>query len=395
MKHTKHNYVKRRTCIITFLVGVLLSASVATLYLTHQLSELERTFKKSEDTLTHQNKKLETQLAALQDNVPHTLARIDYNKDLTSDSTLTTSLNQQIEDTTFQGSALIIKDNKVVLNQGYGDANKEKKRKNQPDTEFMLASIQKSYTATLIMMLIQDKKLTFETLLSDFYPDIPYSQTITIRNLLDMTSGLFLEGSDPQGTSEEETVAYVLKNITFKQVDKWHYSTVNYMLLAAIIREITGESYQDYLTKKIIEPLNLTHTGFYGEFTNDPEHTLSYDEKGKPVTITEPIYSAELGTGNLYASTKDLLTYVHALMDGKLLARNNLDRLWTNGPQNYPYAYASGLYHRDGFKEGHGLFKKYEPSLIISDDGKNAVILLENSYNVKGLKLAEKLFKKL
>ncbi|WEG73802.1 serine hydrolase domain-containing protein [Vagococcus intermedius] len=395
MKHTKHKYVRLRTCVITFLIGVLLSASLATLYLTQQVSELEHSFKKSEIKLTKKNKKLTSRLDNLQEKSSQSFSRIDYNKAINSDKTLSASLNQQINETTFQGSALVIKDNQVILNKGYGDANKEKEIKNQPDTEFMLASIQKSYTATLIMMLIQDKKLTFNTLLSEFYPEVPYSETITIRNLLDMSSGLFLEGNDPKGKSEEDTIAYVLKNVTYKQIDKWNYSSVNYMLLAAIIRQITGESYQDYLTKKIIAPLNLTHTGFYKEFTNDPEHTLSYDEKGKPVTIAEHNYSAELGTGNLYASTKDLLTYLHALMDGKLIARTSLDALWTNAPQNYAYTYASGLYHRDGFKKGHGLFRNYESSLFISNNGKNAVVLLQNSYNVTGSKLAEKLFKKL
>ncbi|MGH2195814.1 serine hydrolase domain-containing protein, partial [Enterococcus faecalis] len=78
----------------------------------------------------------------------------------------------KIQETNYIGSALIIKDDQLLVNKGYGFANFEKHQANKPNTRFQIGSIQKSFTTTLILQAIEEGKLTLDTKLATFYPQI-------------------------------------------------------------------------------------------------------------------------------------------------------------------------------------------------------------------------------
>ncbi|MGD1370217.1 serine hydrolase domain-containing protein, partial [Enterococcus faecium] len=103
---------------------------------------------------------------------------------------LASKIDQLLQKSDYIGSIYVRKNNRVLLEKGYGYANLRVKESNSPSIYYQIGSIQKAMTALLILKQIQAGKLTFDTKLAEFYPQIPGSQQITIKNMLYMRSGL-------------------------------------------------------------------------------------------------------------------------------------------------------------------------------------------------------------
>ncbi len=171
-------------------------------------------------------------------------------------------------------SVAITKDEKLVYVKSYGYADKEAKELATTSSLFRLASVSKSVTAIALMKLIEDKKLTLDskvfgtgTLLGTQYGKKPYSSNltnITVRHLLQHTSGgwgnsvndaMFLQ----QQLSADELITWALDNQTQKNApgQVYDYSNFGYCLLAKIVEKVTGQTYEQYVKKTILEPLGI------------------------------------------------------------------------------------------------------------------------------------------
>ena len=309
-------------------------------------------------------------------------------------------LNTELEGTIGKynpsGTILAIKDNQVVLLNNYGSA---KSFSADPiESTYLLASIQKMMTSILVMSLIEENKLSLDTPLADFYPNIPNSKKITIDQLLSMTSDLRLTQKLKNASSKEDSINYVVNNVIYDPMGEWKYSDVNYFLLASIIEEITGQSYESYFDEVIKEPLNLKHTGFFNEITSETHLIPSYTEgTNEEVTITDSDYINELGTGNMYISVADLLTTLQGMFDGKLVSRDTFDAAVVKKTGNYKYSYKNGFYDSGAHYVGHGIFKGYEPTIQFNKNASTAVIYLSNIYteDKANMELAKELFNQL
>lgn len=297
-------------------------------------------------------------------------------------------LEQDIASRELSGTLLAIKNNQVVMYNSFGYAT-DVDWKAQEST-YMIASIQKFYTAILISTLVSENKLTLDTTLDKFFPEIPGSNQITIDSMLSMTSGLKLDtGKAPTSIkTQKDWEDYILKTTTHQNSTKWDYSPVNFGLLAMVIEKITGLSYADYFNKVIKEPLNLKETGFYTELSDKSHLVPVYEENGslKKSEIPDYAYVRELGTGNIYVSPKDFAIVVQALMDGQFEDLNNIKMTWL---KDIPYGttyYKSGVYRKvlnqndSTIFWGHGIFRGYEPTVIFNDDASDMVIYFSNQY---------------
>lgn len=298
------------------------------------------------------------------------------------------ALEQNIATRELSGTLLAIKDNQVVMYNSFGFA-KDVSWEAQ-DSTYMIASIQKFYTALLISTLISEQKLTLDTTLDKFYPEIPGSNQITIDALLSMTSGLKLDSSKIPTSINEQTEweKYVLKNTTHQNSNKWDYSPVNFNLLAMIVQKITGQTYEEYFNKTVKEPLNLKQTGFYTDLSDNTHLVPVYEENGtlRKKDIPNYAYVRELGTGNMFVSPKDFATVVQATMDGKFGDLNVVKSMWLkDSPYGTTY-YKSGLYRKVLDENGptifwgHGIFRGYEPTVIFNNDASDMVIYFSNQY---------------
>ena len=175
-------------------------------------------------------------------------------------------------------AVLIRKDGQIIFERGYGVGDLRARTKIDAATNFRLASVTKQFTATAIMLLVHDGKLTYDTKLTDVFPDFPSSaKGITIRNLLNHTSGLLdyedlmaaaeTPGKAPIWTDtrqiqDSEVLALLKRQTTtkFPAGTKWAYSNSGYVVLGAIVAKLSGKSYPEFLHDRIFAPLGMQNT---------------------------------------------------------------------------------------------------------------------------------------
>lgn len=258
-----------------------------------------------------------------------------------------------------------------------GYANYTKREKNSATTDYMLASLQKGYTATLIQMLIDEKKISMTTKLSQFYPEIKYSTKITIRELLDHTSGIQMGEPAPKVmlTSDASAVEWTIHHLKSTGKMYWNYSNANYTLLAGIITKVTGKSYAEILNENIIAPLKLKKTSeLDNSIINNAAKTYNYGSNGVLHAMSYELVSSELGCGNLYTTPIEYFKFVSALQNNRLLSSAALNQLTRNRLE----AYSGGYYYSPTGQRADGVDNGYFDFYYADNVKHNSMILMLN-----------------
>jgi CubicO group peptidase (beta-lactamase class C family) len=248
---------------------------------------------------------------------------------------------------------MIIKDGEIIFEKAYGLANLVKNLPITGETNFRLASVTKQFTAMSILMLIEKGKLKFETTLKYIFPEFPsFGKNITIKNLLQHTSGLIdyedlIPDSATVQVKDKDVLALLMKTDStyFKPGSKHQYSNTGYAILAMIIEKIYGKPYRDFLRENIFDPLGMNNTIAFEKNINEVTNR-AYGYKitnGVPEFADQSITSAVLGDGGIYSSLNDLYKWDQELYTEKLINRKYLDESWSNGitktGEEFPYGY--------------------------------------------------------
>ncbi len=265
---------------------------------------------------------------------------------------------------------LIRKNDRTVFERGYGVRDLRKRVKIDAATNFRLASCTKQFTAMAVMLLVRDGKLTYDTRITDVFPEFPaYAKAITIRNLLNHTSGVLdYEDLMPQPApntppdeqaqiSDAGVLALLEKQTTtkFPPGTKWAYSNSGYVLLGEIVAKISGESFPQFLRDRIFAPLGMDNTLAYVKGTNEvPNRAYGYTKSAAGWQETDQdATSATLGDGGVYSSLDDLTKWDTALAQHTLLSAKEMRPALTPvavpnggpvGPDNEPAAYGFGWF---------------------------------------------------
>jgi CubicO group peptidase (beta-lactamase class C family) len=269
------------------------------------------------------------------------------------------------------GVAVLVRQNgRTLFERGYGVRDFRTRAKIDAATNFRLASCTKQFTAMAIMLLVHDHKLSYDMRLTDVFPDFPaYGKSITIRNLLNHTSGLLdyedLMPQPPSNTppekqaqiSDAEVLALLEKQTTtkFPPGTKWQYSNSGYVLLGCIVAKVSGESFPQFLRDRIFSPLGMNNTlAFVKGKTPVPDRAFGFSKQADGWTQTDQdSTSATLGDGGVYSSVDDLAKWDHALAHHTLLGANEMQPALTPvvvpnggpvGPNNEPAAYGFGWF---------------------------------------------------
>jgi CubicO group peptidase (beta-lactamase class C family) len=268
------------------------------------------------------------------------------------------------------GAAVLVKKaGKVVFERGYGVTDLRTRQKIDERTNFRLASCTKQFTAMAIMLLVHDGKLHYEDRLTDVFPDFPnYGKAITIRNLLNHTSGLLdyedlMPKADPSVPVEkiqihDDGVLQLLKQqktTKFAPGTKWDYSNSGYVVLGLVVARVAGRPFDKFLHDRIFAPLKMTETVAYVLGKNEVPHRAyghSKAHSGWEQTDQSPT-SATLGDGGVYSSLADLSTWDDALQKHTLLSAKEMEPAITpvevpdnsvRGPDGSPAAYGFGWF---------------------------------------------------
>jgi D-alanyl-D-alanine carboxypeptidase len=250
-------------------------------------------------------------------------------------------------------AVVVIRAGEVVKVGAYGLADKQREIPVTPGTIFRLQSVSKSFTAAGILLLVEDGKVALDDPISRHLANTPESWSkITIRHLLNQTSGLRDFINDPVINLREETdetqllASAASRTLKFEPGLVWDYSNTNYLLLGIIITQVTGQWHGDFLAERIFKPLGMDHTSLprEGEAPN-PERARGYTLRDKQVVPSGVLAAAVTSNagGGIQSTVNDLAKWERALASGKLLKPATLELMWT------PAKLTSGATHPYGF----------------------------------------------
>lgn len=236
-------------------------------------------------------------------------------------------------DTLPSASLAVMMGNKVVYKKSYGMADLETGKQATSKTNYRLASVSKQFTAASIILLIEKKKLGYQTKLTEIFPEFPsYGEVITVHHLLNHTSGLVdYEELIPDSVTIPVLDADVLRimkgvdSVYFKPGEKYQYSNTAYALLALAVEKYSRMKFPDFLKKYIFTPSGMKNTlAFVNGYNTVPDRAYGYSIRLDTARRTDQsVTSSVLGDGGIYSNIDDLTAWCQALNNGKLLTKKS------------------------------------------------------------------------
>lgn len=292
-------------------------------------------------------------------------------------------------------SVAVSKNGRVDFEKGYGHLNYKSKEWGTVNayTKYRIGSITKTFTATMIMQLVEKGALSLDTKLSKFFKDVPNASKITIEQLLNHHSGIgdFTKSSTYLISSFDETskASLIAKIATaptsFKPGEKGEYSNSNFVLLGFIVESISGMGYDLAVQRMIVDKLGLKDTYYGMDATPERNEATSFSLSTSGwKKLPETHMSIPGGAGGIVSTPADLCTFIYGLFNGKLVSEASLDKMISLqdgfGLGIFEYKTANKtLYGHTGAIDGFASMLVYDPST------KTAVALCANgvNYNTK------------
>jgi len=271
----------------------------------------------------------------------------------------------------FSGAVLVAKNGKPIFAEAYGMADREHKVPNKLDTKFRIGSMNKMFTATATIQLVQAGKLAVADTLGKIvhdYPNTTLASKVTLHHMLTHTGGtgdIFGPEFDKHRlelrTLQDYVNLYGKRDLAYEPGSKWAYSNYGFVLLGVVIERATGKSYYDRVDEHVFKPAGMTATASLPEDQVVPDRSISYTRQDPtkpwaPNTDTLPYRGTSAGGG--YSTVTDLLRFANALTKHELLDARHTELLTTSKtetPNGGKYGYGFGESTTDGVRcFGHG-----------------------------------------
>jgi D-alanyl-D-alanine carboxypeptidase len=266
---------------------------------------------------------------------------------------LTAKLDDQLAADRFSGAVLIGHRGRIVFQKAVGLANRELRTPSTLDTQFRNGSMNKMFTATAVMQLVEAGKLSLDDTVGKVmtgYPNADVANKVTIRHLLGHTGGTG-DFFGPQFTKNRLTLKTHADYVAMfgdraplhEPGAEFRYSNYGMVLLGAIIERVSGQSYFDYVRTKVFEPAGMTSTGSRAETDPVPNRATGYMRRNDawvPNADTLPWSGTAAGGG--YSTVGDFLRFAEALQSGKLISKAALAQMTTPG-LNGQYGFGMAL----------------------------------------------------
>jgi CubicO group peptidase (beta-lactamase class C family) len=312
------------------------------------------------------------------------------------------------------GNVLIAEKGKVIYNRSFGLANEITKEKLNENSIFELESVSKQFTAMAIVILKEQGKLNYDDKITKYLPELSNYSNVSIRNLLNHTSGIpdYLEMLNSPSAKEyastnlvgkiatnKDIIAFFSKykpQLKFEPNTVFEYSNTGYVFLASIIERLSGMTYADYLDKVIFKPLEMSNTLVYTRrlfpknlnnyayghvYSDSLKKYCLIDSLTKAVTLLDGI----VGDARVNSTVSDLLKWDRALYTDKLVSHASMKVIFQGAKlrDNTIVPYGFGWFLEDN--SGYGKISKHGGSgegysTYIERDIDNAktIIILQN-----------------
>lgn len=313
------------------------------------------------------------------------------------------------KDKNFSGTILIAKDGKIIFSNSVGEADKTNKIKITNTSKYKIASITKAFTATLIMKLVQEGSIQLDKPIADYYKAYkgPGSDKVTIHDLLTYSSGienmaepLEMQSYQIKLSLDDYINKYCSGALVSKPGTQSNYSNTEYILLHKIIESVTGKQYEAYLDEVILKPLNMRNTALCSTTSIIPGLAKGYTYSDSLHTFYNDVpYYIEnfFGSGALYSTAQDLLTFDQALFSNKILDAATTAKMLSIhenlGYTAYGFWGSTGwgnftepFYYRTGGIQG------FTSNWIHTMDTKTTIIALANNNAVNLYEMSEQFY---
>jgi D-alanyl-D-alanine carboxypeptidase len=233
----------------------------------------------------------------------------------------------------------VLKQGAVVRIGAYGSANLETESPVTRDSVFELASLTKQFTAAAVMLLVQERRINLDDLLSHYVADTPASwKSISVRHLLTHTAGFPDQFPDEYGGTDlmDKTTAQMFASVAktpllFPPGTRAQYSDPGYFLLGMVIEKAAGRTYGEFLDERIFRPLGMTNSRVIDQWAIVKHRVAGYTIRERRTLNGRRDWQLELPSHYGVMSTIDDMTKWEAVLaSGTLLTRSSLDRMWTS-----------------------------------------------------------------
>jgi len=253
----------------------------------------------------------------------------------------------------FDGAVLVAENGEIIYKGAFGLANREWNIPNSTDTKFMIGSVSKPLTATLMLIQVQKGLISLSKTISDYLPEFKNrpAANITIKQLLSHTSGMpnydiikdfFPRISRQNFTREDYIKVYMDSALAFEPGSRYAYSSWGYFTLGYIMERVTGKSYSQLMKEDIFNKLQMNNSGSYQHMQIVPNRATGYDYSfGGFSSADFRDQSNTMGTGDLYSTIEDLFKFHLAISNHTLLNKQLTDEMLSPGirPARYGYGW--------------------------------------------------------
>jgi CubicO group peptidase (beta-lactamase class C family) len=310
------------------------------------------------------------------------------------------------------GAAVVVTTKgKPIFKNCYGLADVEHNVPITPTTMFNLASVAKQFTAFSILLLEKAGKISLQDDIHKYLPDLPdYSKTVTIRNLLNHTSGIWEYYStlvyycgyalDDHFTLDEDMeLLKQQKEMLFEPGSQWSYCNANYLLLAQIVEKVTGVSFQEWTRNNIFVPLGMKNSFFMKNSSQIIAGKAEPYKKVKDELLKDsgPWVNA-VGMGYLYTNIEDMMLWMDNFRTGKVGGEDIIGKMCqktklNDGSESF-YGYGIGVLLRSGKQViGHsGQTAGYKTAMLYCPELELGITVLANERSIDSEGLANTIF---
>jgi D-alanyl-D-alanine carboxypeptidase len=236
-------------------------------------------------------------------------------------------------------SLAVVKDGRLIKARGYGLASVEQNNPATKSTVYNTASIGKQFTATAVMMLVEEGRIGLDDGITNYLADLPKAwDNVTVRQLLNHTSGIrdyptlpdFGKLSKSPVTTRQLVDMLAGFPLEFRPGKKWRYCNMGYHLLGEIVAKVSGQPFADFLQEGVFAPLGMNSTRFYDSRSIITNRANPYDWKNGTLCNAEYLdYSWAFGAGAEASTVEDMAKWDASLRTEKLLPRNRWEEMWT------------------------------------------------------------------
>lgn len=300
-------------------------------------------------------------------------------------------------------SIAIVRDSQIIKAKGYGLANVELNVQASKDTVYEIGSMTKQFTATAIMMLVEEGKVSLDDPVKKYFPAAPETwQHITIKHLLNHTSGIQNHVAVPEfmnlfqtnvglfqpSLTRAELIKLFFKlPLEFKPGETWAYDNTGYYLLGIIVEQSSGKSFWQFLDERIFKPLGMTNTRSTDPRPIIPNRASGYEWQNNSFenrSVLTPFVA--FSAGALLSTAADLARWDAALYTETLLKKSSLEQMWasakTNNGATAPFSYGFGWfidrYHGHRIVQHSGGTPGFSSVIYRFIDDRLTVIILTN-----------------